>query len=249
MNSFPLPAVLLTALQENHVFNRQGQRVPLHSNVSLEEAETLYRAVRTLQPQASVEIGFAQGISATALLKAMADSGTGIHHIIDPFQARFEEAGLMMVDKAGLTSRMRFYRQFAEETVPSLPPIQFAFIDSSHLFDLSLHEFVMVDKKLEAGGVIAFHDTWMPSLQKVIRYLLTNRSYRIRRDFQPAPRAFTKRERCKLTLAHWMRHLPACNELFNPECLQPWCGFQLENLVFLEKIKHDERDWQFHATF
>lgn len=240
---------LVSAFEDNQVFNFHGEKIPLHSNISLDEAETLYQAARIIQPETSVEIGLAQGISAMALLKALTDSGTGVHHIIDPFQALFDDAGLAMVEKAGLNSRMQFHRKFPEEIVPTLPPIQFAFIDSSHLFDLTLHEFVMVDKKLEVGGVIAFHDTWMPSLQKVIRYLLTNRSYKIHRDFQPAPLALTWRQRSKIALAHFVQRFPVCNRVFNQDFLQPWCAFQLHNLVFLEKIKEDERDWQFHATF
>ena len=57
------------------------------------------------------------------------------------------------------------------------PRVQFAFIDASHLFDLSVLDFTLIDKRLDVGGVVGFHDLWMPSLQKLVRYILTNRDY------------------------------------------------------------------------
>jgi predicted O-methyltransferase YrrM len=248
-HSSKLPAVLQAALREGRTLNAAGEETPLHSNVSVHEAESLYRAVTALRPQTSVEIGFALGVSATAILQGLADAGDGRHHIIDPFQERFGDAGLAMVERAGLSSRMQFHRQFAEEVVPGLPALQFAFIDSSHLFDLTIHEFVMVDKKLDDGGVIAFHDLWMPSLQKFIRHLLANRSYRVRRDFQPEPEALSWKQRGRIALGRIAGGLPAGNRVFSPEFLQPWPGFRLGNLVFLEKTGIDQRDWQFHANF
>lgn len=70
---------------------------------------------------------------------------------------------------------MQFYRKFAEEVFPNLSSLHFVFIDSSHLFDLTVTEFVLADKKLDVGGGMAFHDMWMPSLQTFVRYVLANR--------------------------------------------------------------------------
>lgn len=38
-------------------------------------------------------------------------------------------------------------------------------------------EFILADKKLKVGGMIAFHYLWMPSLRKLLRYILRNRDY------------------------------------------------------------------------
>src|SRR5207253_9411867 len=107
---------------------------------------------------------------------------------MDPFQEKYEDAGLAMAARAGLDSRLQFHRKFAEEVLPTLPRLQFGFIDSSHLFDLTIEEFVMMDKKLDVGGMVAFHDMWMGSLQKFLRYVLSNRAYRLVRSFDaPLP--------------------------------------------------------------
>jgi predicted O-methyltransferase YrrM len=172
-----LPQALLEAFHKRTVFSEQVGDMPLNSNISIPETLTLYRLLRHLKPSFSAEVGFAQGISTVAILKALSDNNAGLHHVMDPFQADYGDAGLSIVAKAGLDSRMQFHRNFAEEVIPGLPILQFGFIDSSHLFDLTICEFVMMDRKLEVGGMIAFHDMWMPSLQKFLRYVLANRSY------------------------------------------------------------------------
>src|SRR5947209_6531734 len=165
MNPDALPATLRKALTDGKVYDSSGALVDLHSNVSLEEAFHLYLAVRDLRPEVSVEVGFAQGVSAQAILQALEDSDQGLHHVMDPFQSRYAYSGVAMVERAGLSRRMIFHEKFAEEVIPALPEVGFAFIDASHLFDLTVSEFVLVDKRLKIGGVIGFHDMWMPAQQ------------------------------------------------------------------------------------
>jgi predicted O-methyltransferase YrrM len=246
----PLPGTLLDAIREQKIFDAQGVTVPLHSNISLEEAEVLYRVILETKPDISAEIGFGQGISALAILKGLADNGGGMHHIIDPFQANYGDAGLAMVDRAGFSALMKFHRNHATDVLPGVARLDFAFIDSSHLFDLTLEEFVLVDKKLKVGGIIGFHDMWMPSLKKVIRYILANRSYRIRHDFFREPPGLPSlKERFKSLAGRLLERLPAGDRIFSQEILHPWHEFRLQNLVLLEKTEQDQRDWQWHRLF
>lgn len=240
-----LPAVLLQAVAEGQAWTQSGSRIPLHSNVALPEAERLYDTVRALRPSNSAEVGFAQGISAMAILQAILDNGAGEHHVMDPFQARFEDAGLAMVERAGLGARLRFYRKFSEEVIPGLPRLEFAFVDGSHLFDHTLADFVLLDKKLAVGGMIAFHDTWMESLQKAVRYILANRAYEIVPDPAHAMPGRAK----KRYLPGLSRLIPGRERLFRPEILRPWREMGAANLVVLKKMGDDTRDWQFHAPF
>ena len=246
-----LPKVLLNAFQENCVFDKDNKQVPLHSNISVDEAAELNRAIRDLKPSVSAEVGFAQGISTLAILQGLEDNGAGIHHVIDPFQEKFEDVGLAMVERAGLSSRMQFHRQFADEVIPNLPELDFGFIDSSHLFDLTVSEFVMMDRKLRVGGLIAFHDMWMPSLQKFLRYVLSNRSYEIERSFMPKadmkPAGSTSG--LKGLLLKSIQILPGRERFFNENILTPWNSLNIPNLVILRKTGLDKRDWQFHRPF
>jgi predicted O-methyltransferase YrrM len=224
----------------------------LGSNVNQGEAESLYRAVRAVQPVTSVEVGFGQGISALAILQAMKDNGVGHHHVIDPFQDTFSDAGVAMTERAGFDAMRTFYRKFADEVVPGLPQLDFAFIDASHLFDLTLSEFVMVDRKLRTGGLVAFHDMWMSSQRALIRYILANRSYEIVREFASPDqnvKPISLRRRLMRTLTPLLKLLPMHERIFSTEVLTPFWTLNISNLVVLRKTADDSRHWTFHQKF
>lgn len=248
-SSSDLPEVLRSAFKNGTVFGPEGESLPLDSNVSLEEATSLYSVVRRSKPSVSVEVGFAKGVSTLAILQGLADNGHGVHHVIDPFQSQFGYAGLEMVRRAGLESYFQFHEAFPENVIPNLPEIQFAFIDASHLFDLTLLEFVLVDKKLAAGGVIGFHDLWMPSLRKVLSYILANREYQIHAQ-NDSPEGFNKpmlNEYLKKNFSRLITRLPKADRIFAPDLLTYLPT--LENLTIIEKLKDDSRDWRDHTNF
>jgi predicted O-methyltransferase YrrM len=242
-----LPAVLLEALERSETRTADGRVVPLEGAVSLDEARFLGAVVRGVRPRCSVEIGLAGGVSTVAILQALEENGGGEHHVVDPYQANYGDAGLELVRAAGLERRMVFHRAFPEEVLPGLPSLDFVFIDGSHLFDLTLMEFVLADKKLAVGGLVAWHDLWMPSVQKAVRYVLANRAYRVAPGWHGAPGKSS---------AGWKRfvrrvlgRLPGAARVFRPEFLTSWRDFALPNLVVLEKMAADTRPWRFHREF
>jgi predicted O-methyltransferase YrrM len=246
-----LPVALQKVFATQTVANERGEARPLSDNVASEEAVKLYRVVNVLRPKLSAEIGFAQGISTTAILQALADNDTGKHHVIDPNQSQqYENCGLSLVRQARLAEWMVFHENFAEEVIPSLSELQFAFIDSSHLFDLTVSEFVLLDKKLSVGGVIGFHDLWMPSLRKVLRYILSNRAYQIYRLPEEETPRRNGLKKIKAGIAAALRRLPrGSRRCFSAELLQPWSTFGLSNMAFIQKTAHDRRAWRFHCEF
>jgi hypothetical protein len=169
--------------------------------------------------------------------------------VIDPFQANYGYCGEAMIERAGYRDFHSFLQRFPEEVLPTLPGIKFAFIDSSHLFDLTLLEFVLIDKKLEVGGMVAFHDTWIPSIQAVLRFILGNRPYEICKDFSSEEPRLSLRERCKQIAAGWLAKIPGANRFFVSNVFRPWASLQIGNLVFLKKLSDDRRDWRFHQNF
>ena len=241
-----LHEILQSAFRTGEVFTPSGTRIPMSSNVSEEECVRLYEAVREIRPAVSVEIGFAQGISTLAILQALHENGHGHHHVIDPFQEKFDNCGLAMVEKSGLGGRFTFHEKFAEEVIPSLPKLQFAFIDSSHLFDHAICEFVLTDKRLDVGGLIGFHDLWMPSLQTATRFILKNRAYVVHGQ-QYAP---VKPGRILFRIARKIAsRMPGRDRIFSREFLKPWQAFGIPNMVLLRKTADDNRDWKDHSAF
>ena len=241
-----LPAVLLDILSSGVAINRDGVETPLQSNVSLAEAQRLYDLVRARRPEVTIELGFAQGISTLAIAQALEDNGCGTHYVVDPFEnSLYEGVGLMGLDRAGLRDRVVFHEALVEEVVPSLPGASFAFIDSSHLFDLTLMDFILVDKRLDTGGLIGFHDLWLPGVLKAVRYIVTNRNYRVYDDVPTRP-----------TPTKWhvgnsvVRRIPRAELVFRPEVIELSMDLDLTRMMtFVEKLNGDTRSWDFYRSF
>ena len=235
-------------IERGVVADEQGKERPLEGNVTAGEADRLYRLVREVQPEVSIEIGLAYGVSTLAIVQALADNGIGTHHVIDPLQRsnKWGGAGLVALREAGLDDRVRFYEAFPEEVVPTLPGATFAFVDASHLFDLTLLEFVLLDKRVEVGGVLGFHDSSWPSVRKALRYILTNRAYRVR---DPDPMTDGSRRKSRVTAA--LNKLPRASRVLRPELLTRSAdlGVGSRNLVFLEKLADDDRGSRDHVEF
>lgn len=218
--------------------------------ISLAEALELYSAVRNVRPTASAEIGFCCGGSGLAILKGLEDNEYGIHYACDPYQTTYaRNAGLRNVVEAGLVGRLCFHEAFPEAVLGILPRIQFAFIDASHLFDLSVLDFVLIDKRLDVGGVVGFHDLWMPSLRKVVRYILANREYEV----YTAPGALPQSPKAgwlRRSVATAVRIVPRAEDIFTQELLRPWAEFGIHgNLALLRKTAEDSRDWRNYVSF
>jgi len=241
-----LPAVLLDVLDSGVAVNRDGVETPLHSNVTLTDAQRLYDLVRARRPEVTVELGFAQGTSTLAIAQALEDNGCGTHHAVDPLEnSHYEGVGLTSLDRAGLRHRVVFHEAFAEEAVPSLPRTSFAFIDSSHIFDLTLMDFILVDKRLDVGGLIGFHDLWLPGVLKALRYIVTNRDYRVYGDI-PA-RATPRRWHVGNAL---VRRIPRAESVFRPEVMELSMDLDLaRTMTFVEKLGEDTRNWDFYRSF
>ena len=246
MNS--LHPILQEAFRTQRVYDLMGAERALHSNVSEDEAYCLHAAVRQIKPSHSAEVGLALGISTLAILGGIEANGTGQHVVCDPFQEQYQDTGIAMVHRAGLDRFWQFHRSYAEEVIPTLPPLQFAFIDASHLFDLTLLEFVLVDKKLEPGGIVGFHDLWMPALQKLLRFILANRSFKVwQPDGFPLPNS-PKCSKPKQFLRDVIRQSPL-KKYAAQEFLYPWKECNVPNLVFLQKLAKDDRDWRHFVGF
>ena len=167
-----LPKILLEVLTTKRVYARDGTTHPLQSNVSYSDALELYTAARNLRPEFSVEIGLAHGVSALAILAAVAANGMGHHYLIDPLQCNYGYCGETMIQRAGYHDFHTFLEQFPEEALPVLPPIKFAFIDSSHPFDLALLKEKTIARNIGASYQIQSVDGQIPACWKLTHSLI-----------------------------------------------------------------------------
>ena len=154
--------------------------LPLHSGVSQRDGEFLQKIVVENKFKNTIEIGCAYGISSLYIC-AGSSKIEGYHHtIIDAFHADWHNVGILNLKRAGFNS-FELIEKLSEIALPQLleknKKYDFAFIDGWHTFDHVLLDFFYINRMLEVGGVITFHDMDMPSQNKLFRYILNYPCY------------------------------------------------------------------------
>jgi predicted O-methyltransferase YrrM len=145
-------------------------------------ADELSRLVREHGAVRTLETGMAFGLSTLAICAVHEARGEGAHVAIDPYQSTdWRGIGVLNLERAGLSSRARVIESRSDEALPRLRDeglrIDFGLIDGLHLFDATLVDFYLIDRIMDVGGVVVFHDTWMPAVAEAVAYVETNRAY------------------------------------------------------------------------
>ncbi|MBP8979847.1 MAG: class I SAM-dependent methyltransferase [Syntrophobacterales bacterium] len=226
-----------------------GVLVAINSEISYLEGLFLEEVILDIKPKVTLEIGVAFGVSSLFICGAMARTGGEKHIAIDIGPIKKENSDEL--DRFGLAlynlARCG-YGQLVEPRVSpseiSLPDllrhgqrIQFAFIDGWHSFDHTLVDFFYVNKMLDVGGVVAFHDTVHPNVAKVVRHVQTYPSYRLYGHARkPQPLFSTSRKGIERFIAYL---------LFLMRRLKP----SRPNCVALQKVAEDHREWTWFKDF
>ena len=145
-------------------------------------ASEIERLVRDLGLTRTLETGMAYGLSTLTICGVHNQRDEGRHIAIDPYQSSdWGAVGILNLERAGLSERARVIEARSDEALPRLRDegvrIDFALIDGLHLFDATLVDFFHTDLMLETGGVVVFHDTWMPAVAQAVRFVEANRAY------------------------------------------------------------------------
>lgn len=138
----------------------------------------------------TVETGLANGGSAVAIMSAL---GSGSLHIaIDPFQSQQYDGlaldsvrlflGRMEAQTSHPTPQLIHLNESASSSLSALHRdhqcVDLFFMDDGHKFDDNMLELYHADKLLKMGGILAFHDIWMPSVKLAVSWALSNLGYR-----------------------------------------------------------------------
>lgn len=251
--------VLAEIVRSGRVTKPSGEQVDVHSNVSPGEGAFLQQLVAQLRPRVSLEVGLAYGVSALYLCDALAAVGAERHIVIDPNQIAgewgdsWQGVGLENLERAGHGELVAFHGEPSFRVLPRLEAegtrLDFAFIDGWHTFDYTLLDFFYVDRMLRSGGLVVVDDAQWPSVRKALRYVLTNRGYRVRACFTPENAPPFRRRRW---LARLARAAGPLRGLLAPEWTRDDEALGLApaaTCVALEKTDDDARDWKFHAPF
>ena len=153
---------------------------------------------------------------------------------------------------------IEFHGQFSHLALPELESrgikLDFAFVDGSHLFDYVLVDFFYIDRMLRRGGVIAFDDADWPSIRKVCRFIVKNRSYSVFRCFPGTPCQFKRSLKSRI-LRRVGERSKRIRFLLNPEFLELDVELGVApgaRCIALRKESDDERHerpYNFHQIF
>ena len=246
-----LPETLEVIYKKGFTLNRKGEERKLVDAISRDEAISIAKALRENKATVTVEIGVAFGASALTICHALKEMGNekAKHYGVDPNQlTHYEGIALDNLRKENLIEIFHLLEGPSHLKVPELinnkTVVDFALIDGWHTFDYTLVDFFLVDKILRPGGLVAFHDTYAPAKQKVLKYIKTHRHYEVVEDY-----LVKGNEPFTLTLKFFLSRM-----FKNPRLLfssYHW-RYQLKNssgLFFLRKKDHYEPPYHFYKSF
>lgn len=175
--------ILRDILSRQQVTDAEGAAHPLHSEVSVDHAEALYRTVRAEKPHVVIEVGMAYGVSSLSILTALEELGQGRLISIDPFQnTDWKGIGRLNVERAGLGERHTLIDELDYLALPRLVSegvrAQLGYIDGWHTFDYAMLDFWYLDKMLDAKSLVGFNDAGYRGVHRAIRFALSHRRYK-----------------------------------------------------------------------
>lgn len=223
------------------------------ASISHDDGAAIYKVITDFNARRTLETGMAFGVSSLFILQALKDNGGQLHVSIDPYQQTWwHNVGLANVERAGFASCHRFFNTHSgyamTELIKNDERFDALFIDGNHRFEYSLFDVILGDRLLNKGGCMILHDTWMPSIQKVISFILRNRD----ESYQLAPEygvGQVSRWRAAKRLAQNLRKNPydlfsarffAKNTFFN------YCVFRKIRDIPQEDI---DRAWDIYYSF
>ena len=138
------------------------------------EGDMIHAIIREGQFRNCLETGFHTGSTALYMASAVADRDGRVTSIcVDPADA--VEHGLSLLREQGHDTRHRLIQQNSNTALAELylagERFDFIFMDGWKTFDHLAYETYLFNQMLEINGVIAFDDSAMPSVRKVIDML------------------------------------------------------------------------------
>jgi predicted O-methyltransferase YrrM len=232
--------VLSEILRSGQVTDADGVCRPLSDAIRQAGGQLIMQVFESVKPDASLETGFAYGVSTLFACSALEHNAKPARHIvIDPRQtADFDGIGLLNIKRAGYDRFVELREAPSEIALPELHQaktrIQAAIIDGFHTFDHALVDFFYVNKMLDVGGVVIFDDVNMPSIARLIAHITTYPAYRVfMGTAMPRSPNFLVSLRRRVN----RRGLSARHSRDNPSC------------IALQKVAPDTREWDWHANF
>lgn len=248
--------VLTELLETGSAVSEKGNVHRIRSHIPKEEGLFLERLVSEVKPAVSLEVGLAYGVSTLFICQGLAGVDKPRHIIIDPNQFKstsspghdcYEGIGLYNLRRAGYEHMIEFHDGASHLALPLLVKdgvkVDFAFVDGWHTFDFACVDFFYVDLLLRAGGMVVLDDTDFPSVWKLARYIVRNRSYKVV-ECLPTADIATRHPLRWLRLNGTPKLLRAWYRFIHSDGLSPH-----SRCIAFRKTGEDTRSWDFHRDF
>lgn len=166
------------------VADLSGNLVPFSNGFDAEQSLYLYQMIRGARPRQVLECGFEHGSSTICILQALKDNNFGELYTIDPLQhSVYNGVGVANVRALNLQERFKYICAPDQFVLPQIMldgfNCDFAFVDSSHMFDQTIVESYFIDKMLNVGGYLMYDDYSLSSVKSACSFVETNLPYKV----------------------------------------------------------------------
>jgi len=191
-----LPRSVLSYLQCSNLIGATGKAFKnLSARSSVGNLITIYNLFEEVQPNYTLEIGMAFGLSTLLFsdlhnkkLKNLHDDlknpqvkDSKLHYAIDPFQSSvWDSTGLCTIKDYGFQNLLCFHESFSCFVLPQLlqekKQYGMIYIDGSHLFEDVFIDFYYASLLLADNGILLFDDCSSIQVLKVVKFIKRNLS-------------------------------------------------------------------------
>ncbi len=239
MNKVEMDWFVDKVIERGWVPSENGERLPIFGSVDPAEAHVLGNLILESNAKTAIETGIARGISSLAIAQALKETGGKLIGF-DPCQdSEHQNAALALLREYSLENILDLRREPAQSGITKInseQKIDFAFVDDIHNFHYRFTTFFHLDKILGVGGILAFHDLWLPSMKKLLRLIRTLENYELITTPTTKPNTGLK-----------LRRLAGAVLKAKPYCL--WWPNGFSNLLVLKKVRDSEEDFTWFKNF
>ncbi|HKR64505.1 MAG TPA: class I SAM-dependent methyltransferase [Thermoanaerobaculia bacterium] len=230
-----------------------GSHIRVNSSITYDDCLLVERMIQKTAATSAIEVGMAFGISSLAIASSLLRRDETRYVVIDPHQSHgWKNAGVHLLRRAGLADMVQLIEEPSQLVLPRLAAqgerFDFVFIDGWHTFDHALVDFFFCDMLLNPGGVMMLDDVGYPAIDRVVRFILSNRDYELvgaTRVDEEASRSLQWRRKFKRAV----RPIARTDRDPSPAFDLVFSRLERAQVVALEKLGEDSRRFDHFEAF
>jgi predicted O-methyltransferase YrrM len=149
--------------------------------ITMLEGKALRRWIVQERAHTTIEIGLGYGISTLHICQGLQQvGGPRLHHVaIDPYQSRFANCGLQLLEDAAVRDMVEHLEDRSEIVLPrlldhGLATFDLAFVDGNHRFDAVFVDLFYLSRLVKPGAVIFVDDYQLPGVRRAASFYVAN---------------------------------------------------------------------------